>query len=173
MVSVKRSKRRSLTSPVTRNWLIVAVIVAVLLIALGAFGLGKSAYLQDKIDDLASYMAISIRTDLNQVLQSYDTMDRRSADLSGDVLPNMKRCMYSAYNMNRMLVAACGERYSILDSNAYNNFQAIVGEYEKLLGSGENTSEVAKTMDDYMASLRTTLNERFDTTGRLLPQSNR
>ena len=171
MISVKRGRKRSLRPSAPRHWLIIGLVVAALVIAMGIFGLSKSLRLEDRLDDLADYMAISIRTDLNQVLQSYDTMDRRSADLSGEVIPNMKRYMYSAYNMNRLLVTAQGERYSIIDSASYNSFQNIMGEYEKLLKNGQNTSEVAATLNDYMASMRTMLGERFDSAGALLPQT--
>ena len=148
MITVKRGQKRSLKNGAQRHWLIIGAVVAALILAVGLFGLSKSLYLEDKLHDLADYMAISIRTDLNGVLQSYDTMERRSTDVGGDAIPTMKRYMYSAYNMNRLLVTAAGENYSIIDSADYNNFQAILGEYEKLLQNGQNTSEVSATLSD-------------------------
>ena len=70
-----------------------------------------------------------------------------------------------------LLVTAAGENYSIIDSTDYNNFQAILGEYEKLLQNGQNTSEVSATLNDYMTDMRAMLSGRFDSAGALLPQT--
>ena len=173
MVTVKRQKKRSLHSPAARYKIGACAVVFIAVLALCAFGLSERFRLQTQIEDLTDYMAKSIRTDLNQALQSYNAMDRRSADLSGDILPNMKRYMYSAYSMNRLLVEARGESYSMLYTATYNNFQTIVGEFERLLANGQSTTSVKTSLGDYMQAIETTLSSRFDSADLLLPQTAR
>ena len=82
----------------------------------------------------------------------------------------MKRYMYSAYGMNRLLIEARGERYALLDASAYNSFQTAVGEYERLLANGQATGTTRATLGDCVKSLRAMLSARFDESDNLLPQ---
>ena len=171
MVTVKRKKRRNLTSPLGRYKTLAALALALLLIGACAFGLiGRFRY-ADRLDDLGDFMAKAIRTDLNQALQSYDTIQRRGDDAAPDALANMKRYMYAAYRMNLSLVAARGERYSIIDTATYNSFQTIVGEYERLLANGQSTASVRTSLGNYTRAIEDTLSSRFDSADLLLPQT--
>ena len=116
-------------------------------------------------------MAKSIRSDLNQAMQSYDTILRKGDDSASDALGNMKRYMYAAYRLNLSLVTARGERYSIIDTATYNNFQTLVGEYERLLANGQSTSSVRTSLNDLMDAVATSLASRFDSADLLLPQT--
>ncbi len=171
MITVKRKKRRSLENPTARYMLFGGIALGLVVLAVCAFALMRSFRLEAQLDDLGDYMAKSIRADMNQAVQAFDSIDRRSVDVAGEVLPNMKRYMYSAYSMNRLLVAARGESYSILDSATYNSFQTIVGEYERLLANGQSTTEVRTSLGDYMTAIGTMLAERFDSADLLLPQT--
>ena len=171
MVTVKRKKRRNLTSPLGRYKTLAALALALLLIGACAFGLiGRFRY-ADRLDDLGDFMAKAIRTDLNQALQSYDTIQRRGDDAASEALANMKRYMYSAYRLNLSLVAARSERYSIIDTATYNNFQTIAGEYERLLANGQSTASVKTSLGNYMSAIEDTLSSRFDSADLLLPQT--
>lgn len=168
---MKRKKKRSLQSPSGRYRLYAAIALTLLLAALCAFGMAGRLHYADKLDDLGDFMAKAIRTDLNQALQAYDTLQRRGSDAAGDALINMKRFMYSAYRLNLSLVEARGERYSILDAATYNSFQTIVGEYERLLANGQSTATVKTSLGSYMSAIEDTLSSRFDSADLLLPQT--
>ena len=171
MVTVKRKKKRSLESPAGRYRLYAAAALALLLAGLCAFGLiGRFRY-AGQLDDVSDFMAKAVRTDLNQALQAYDTLQRRGADAAPDALTNMKRYMYAAYRLNLSLVQARGERYSILDAATYNSFQTIVGEYERLLANGQSTATVKTSLGAYMSAIEDTLSARFDSADLLLPQT--
>ena len=169
MVTVKRKKKRSLNSPAGRWAAAALAVLAIALIALCAWGLAGRFRYANRLDDLTDYMAKSVRTDLNQAVQACDSLDRRSSDMAGETLTNMKRYMYAAYRTNLILVAACGERYSIIDTATYNNFQTLVGEYERLLANGQSTATVKTTLNDYMDAISQTLYSRFDSADVLLP----
>lgn len=171
MISVKRPRKRSLINPKGQHAVLALAVLLVLAMAATAVGFAGWTHCGAKLDDLGGYMAKSIRADMNQALQCYDTLVRRGDDAADEALDGMKRYMYSAYGMNKLLVAAMGESYSLLDVTAYNNFQTIVGEYERLLGNGQATSTVRETLGDCVQSFRTLLASRFDDADHLLPQS--
>ena len=171
MVTVKRKRKRSLASPAGRYRTLVVLALSAVMIALCVFGLVGRYRGEERMDDLTEYMAKAIRTDLNQALQAYDTLGRRSGDMAGDALENMKRYMYAAYRMNQSLVVARGETYSIIDTATYNNFQTLAGEYERLLANGQSTATVKTSLGDYMTALADTLSIRFDNADYLLPQT--
>jgi|GEM_PF-5280204 len=171
MVTVKRKKKRSLQNPAGRYKALLAAGLAVILIAVSAFGLAGRFRYAAIIDDLTDSMAKSIRTDLNQAVQAFNSLERRSTDTAGDTINNMKRYMYAAYRLNQSLVVARGETYSIIDTATYNNFQTITGEYERLLANGQSTSSVRTSLGDYMNALASTLESRFDSADLLLPQT--
>ncbi len=170
MVTVRRKKKRSMLSPVSR-WREAALIaVAAASLALCVFGLAGPGRLAGEMDDLTAYMAKSVRADLNQAVQACDALGRRSGE-NADTLNGMKRCMYAAYRMNQLLVTARGESYSIIDTATYNNFQTIAGEYERLLANGQSTAAIKTSLGDYMAAISSTLVSRFDSRDALLPQT--
>ena len=119
MVTVKRQRKRSLVNPRGRQ--VIAALSALLALALiaGAIALVALVRLNGRMEDLNGYIAKSIRTDINQAIQCYDTLERRGDDAAADALGSMKRYMYSAYGMNRLLVEARGERYALLDASAF------------------------------------------------------
>ena len=171
MITVRRKRKRNLNNPSGRYRAWAAAVLVVALMGLCAFGLiGRFRY-ADRLDDLGDFMAKAIRTDLNQALQSYDTIQRRGDDSALDALTNMKRYMYAAYRLNLSLVDARGERYSIIDTATYNSFQTIVGEYERLLANGQSTASVKTSLGNYMSAIENTLSTRFDSADLLLPQT--
>ena len=169
MVTVKRPKKRSLMNPKGKYLLWAGLALAAVMMAVGIAGLVGQARARAQMEELSEYMAKSIRTELNQVLQCYDTLDRKS-DTAAEQLASMKKYMYSAYAMNKILVESRGGDYSILDTATYNSFQTIVGEYERLLANGQATGTVKITLGDYMQSLEAELVSRFDSADLLLPQ---
>ncbi len=171
MITVRRNKKRNMNRGMGRAWTAALIAVGAALIALCVFGLIGRARLAGRLDDLADYMAKSVRTDLNQAVQACDTLGRRNADTAGETLNNMKRFVYAAYRTNQLLVAARGESYSIIDTATYNNFQTLVGEYERLLANGQTTASVRTSLGDFMDALATTLAARFDSADLLLPQT--
>ena len=185
MVTVKRKKRRSLENPTARYLLFGGIALGLVVLALCVFGLTRSFRLEAQLEDLGDYIAKSIRTGgikmddaiIEYVKREFNMLigDRTAEDVKFDLgaalQMNMKRFMYSAYTMNRLLVAARGDSYSILDSATYNNFQTIVGEYERLLANGQSTTEVKTSLGDYMSAIGTMLSERFDSADLLLPQT--
>lgn len=169
MVTVKRQKKRSTTNQSGKYIMLGGAALAIIILIMAIVGWVGRAGLQAQMDDLSEYMAKSIRTDLNQVIQCYGTLDKKS-DSAAEVLPNMKKYMYSAYNMNKILVESRGSKYSIIDVASYNSFQTIVGEYERLLANGQATSTVKASLGDYISSLEDTVLTRFDSADLLLPQ---
>ena len=169
MVTVKRQKKRSLINPKGKYLIWAGLALAAVMLAVGIVGLVGQARTRAQMDELSEYMAKSIRTELNQALQCYDTLDRKS-DSAAEQLVNMKKYMYSAYAMNKILIESRGGEYSFLDTATYNNFQTIVGEYERLLANGQATGTVKTTLGDYMHSLEAELASRFDSADLLLPQ---
>ena len=170
MVTVKRKKKRSLVNPRGRQ--AVAALSALLALAIiaGAIALVALMRLNSRMEDLNGYIARSVRTDINQAIQCYDTLERKGDDAAADALNNMKRYMYSAYGMNRLLIEARGDRYSLLDASGYNSLQTAIGEYERLLANGQATGATRATLGDCVKSLRSMLSARFDEGDNLLPQ---
>lgn len=171
MITVKRPRKRSLINPKGQHVVLALAVILALTVAVAAAGFIGWSHRGAQLEDLGGYTAKSIRADMNQAFQCYDTLVRRGDDVADEALDGMKRYMYSAYGMNKLLVAAMGEDYSLLDVTAYNNFQTIVGEYERLLANGQATSTVRETLGDCVQSLRTLLASRFDEADHLLPQS--
>ena len=165
-------RRRALDLFVARNLLALSGLSALLALAViaGAIALVALMRLNSRMEDLNGYIAKSIRTDINQAIQCYDTLERKGDDAAADALGSMKRYMYSAYGMNRLLIEARGERYALLDASAYNSFQIAVGEYERLLANGQATGTTRATLGDCVKSLRAMLSARFDESDNLLPQ---
>ncbi len=170
MVTVKRKKRRSLVNPRGRQIIVALSVLLALSVIAGAIALVALVRLDRRMDDLNGYIAKSIRTDINQAIQCYDTLERKGDDAAADALGNMKRYMYSAYGMNRLLTESRGERYALLDATAYNSIQTAVGEYERLLANGQATGTTRATLGDCIKSLRAMLAARFDESDNLLPQ---
>ena len=170
MVTVKRKKKRSLVNPRGRQ--AVAALSALLALAIiaGAIALVALMRLNSRMEDLNGYIARSVRTDINQAIQCYDTLERKGDDAAADALNNMKRYMYSAYGMNRLLIEARGDRYSLLDASGYNSLQTAIGEYERLLANGQATGATRATLGDCVKSLRSMLSARFEEGDNLLPQ---
>ena len=173
MVTVRRKRKRNWYSPMNRYYLVGALVLAALLVALSAYALIGRMQAEGRIDDMTDIMAKAVRTDLNQAVQAYDALGRKSNDSAGETLSNMKRFMYSAFRVNQLLVSMRGERYSVIDTATYNNFQTIVGEYERLLANGQSTAGARTSLGDYMSALSTSLSQRFDSADALIPQATR
>ncbi len=171
MITVRRNRKRNMNRRMGRLHLIALCAVGAALIALCAAAMAGEHRLSDRLDGLTDYMAKSVRTDLNQAVQACDALSRRSAETAPDTLNNMKRYVYAAYRTNQLLVAARGESYSIIDTATYNNFQTLVGEYERLLANGQSTSSVRTSLNDFMDAVSATLASRFDSADLLLPQT--
>lgn len=171
VTTVKRKKKRNLNTSLRRYRRLAALALTLIALAACAFGLAGRFRYAGRLEDLGDFMAKAIRTDLNQAMQAYDTILRRGDDAAPEALTNMKRYMYSAYRLNLSLVLALSERYSIIDTATYNNFQTIVGEYERLLANGQSTASVKTSLGNYMCAMEDTLSTRFDSADLLLPQT--
>ena len=171
MVTVKRQRKRSLINPRGRQVIVTLSVLLAIAIVAGAIGIVALVRLNGRMSDLSAYMARAIRTDINQAIQCYDTLERKGDDAAAEAIGSMKRYMYSAYGMNKLLVEARGERYALLDAAGYNSFQTAAGEYERLLANGQATGTTRATLGDCVKSLRSMLTSRFDENDHLLPQS--
>ena len=101
MISFKRTKRRNYHNP--RNKYLLSSIAGVftLLLILTIIGFAGRSSLQAQLNETQNILAASIQSDMSKALNSHEGINRKSADLPGEILPTMRRHMYAAYEMNR------------------------------------------------------------------------
>ena len=171
MVSFKRTKKRNYRHPGEKYLTLgVAGMFALLLIVMLAAFSGRS-HLEAQLNETREIMAASIQRDMNEVLRSYENIGRKSADLAGDVLPTMRRYMYSANGMNEALVEIFGEDYSMIDPEQYDAFESIMDQFDQLLAAGQSTDPAKESLVACMSSFEAALSNRFTADGSLLPKT--
>lgn len=171
MISFKRTKRRNYTHPGEKYMLAGAAGIFVLLLVLTLSAFSAKGSLQMQMNDAREMMAASIQRDMNQVLSSYEAIDRKSANLAGDILPTMRQHMYAAYEMNRVLTQTFGDEYSMIDAEHYDAFQSVMDQYDQLLAAGQSTDPARENLTACMTNLEQVLANRFTADGGLLPRT--
>ena len=171
MITFKRTRKRSYQHPWRQYFIygVASAFVLMLALTIGAFA--SRGRMAARLEEAQEMMAAYIQRDMNEVLDSYVAIDRKSADLAGDILPTMKKHMYSANSMNRVLTETFGDRYSMIDDEQYESFESIMDEFDNLLATGQSTSPAKDRLVTCMDSIKLTLANRFTTDGSLLPKT--
>ena len=112
----------------------------------------------------------SIQTDLNMALRTFDQASLPSVDLAGEVVPGMRQYLYAANSFNEVLVSQYGQSASIVDENLYRQINLALDDIEKLVVKGQSTDNALSQLGQYMATLKTTMEEKFSFNNLLLPQ---
>ena len=171
MIIFRRKRARDYRHPYKRYALYAAggayaLLLLALLITLSAKNAANRT-----LEECRDVMAASIQENMNQALRSFDEINRRSADLQGEILPSMKQRLYAADAMNRAMVETFGEQYSVYDLSQYENFAAIMAKFDELLATGQSTDEAKLTLASYMTQVEELVSERFGPNGLLLPKT--
>lgn len=171
MISFKRTKRRNYHNP--RNKYLLSSIAGAfaLLLILTIIGFAGKNGLQMQLNETQDMLAASIQSDMSKALNSHEGINRKSADLPGEILPTMRRHMYAAYEMNRVLTETYGEDYSMLDSDQYDSFESIMDELDQLIAAGQSTDPAKEQLAICMENLKMSLSNRFTAEGSLLPKT--
>ena len=171
MVSFKRTKKRNFRSPVIKYLSLSAAGVFALLLILVLVGFSGRNSLRAQLSETQDILAAAIQSDLSDALDSYEGIDRKSANLADDILPTMRRHMYAAHEMNKILVETFGEEYSMLDTAQYESFEAIMKRFDQLIAAGQSTDPAKETLTACMNDLRSSMAGRFTAEGNLLPKT--
>lgn len=171
MISFKRTKKRNYRNP-REAYLIsaVAAAFAVCIILMLVGFLGRNT-LRAQLSETQDMLASSIQSDISKALNSYEGIGRKSANLSGDILPTMRRHMYAAYEMNRILVETCGEEYSMIDEAQYDSFESVMDQFDRLIAAGQSTDPAKESLTVCMDTLKASIANRFTAEGSLLPKT--
>ncbi len=169
MTSFKRSRTRSFEQQGEKYLLITLAGAFILLVVMLLFASSGRNRLQNQMDEGMEIIAASIQRDVSDALSSYRAIDRKSADLEGYILPTMKKHMHSAHSMNRVLTEIYGEEYSMIDEATYEQFQAVMSEFDRLLAAGQSTTSAKEQLIPCMNSFQNMLLNRFTEDGKLLP----
>ena len=143
----------------------------VLLLVMMLSAASSRNHLDNRLNEAQEMMAASIQNDMNKVLRAHDTIDHKSADLSGDILPTMKQHMYAANEMNKALTETFGEEYSMIDPKQYEEFLSIMEQFDHLLAAGQSTAPAKESLVLCMDSMETALANRLTAEGNLLPKT--
>lgn len=171
MISFKRTKRRNYQQPGEKYVLFGAAGMFVLLLIMMLTATSGRNHMENKLTDTREMMAASIQSDMNRVIRAYETIDHKSADLAGDVLPTMKQHMYSANSMNDVLKETFGDEYSMFDPEQYDSFLSIMDQFDQLIATGQSTNAAKDSLVPCMENLKVTLANRFTADGGLLPRT--
>ncbi len=171
MISFRRSRTRSFEQQGEKYLLIALAGTFILLVIMLLFAASGRNRLQAQLDETREMMAASVQSDMYAAISSYLTIDRRSADIEGDILPTMKNHMYSARSMNRVLSETFGEKYSLIDEKDYSQFLSVMAEFDRLLASGQSTDPAKELLVPCMNIFQNTLLNRFNEEGELLPKA--
>lgn len=171
MISFKRTKKRNFRSPRMKYLSLSAAGAFALLVILVLVGFSGRNNLRALLGETQDILASSIQSDLNDALDSYEGIDRKSANLADDILPTMRRHMYAAHEMNKILVETFGEEYSMLDAAQYESFEAIMKRFDQLIAAGQSTDPAKETLAACMNDLRSSIAGRFTAEGNLLPKT--
>lgn len=171
MVSFKRTKRRNYKHPGDQRLLlgVAGMFVLMLTIILGVSS-GKNRT-EAQLAETREIMAASIQSDMNEALRSCENIDRKNADLAGDVLPTMRLHMYAANEMNDALTEVFGEEYSMIDAERHDDFEAIMDEFDRLMVAGHSTDSTKEKLIACMDGFKVALSNRFTADGSLLPKT--
>ena len=171
MLSFKRTKKRTYQNPREKYIALSLACVFALMLVFTLVGFTGKNSLRAQLNETQDILAASIQSDLSDALNSYEGIDRKSADLAGDILPTMRTHMYAAYEMNRILVETFGEEYSMLDAAQYESFEAVMNRFDQLLAAGQSTDPAKETLAACMNDLKNSLAGRFTAEGDLLPKT--
>lgn len=171
MLSFKRTKRRNYQNPREKYIAFSLAGAFALLLILTLVGFTGQSRLRARLAETQDILAAAIQSDLNDALDSYAGIDRKSANLSGDILPTMRRHMYSAYEMDKILVETFGAEYSMLDAERYASFEAIMNRFDQLIAAGQSPDPAKETLAACMNDLKNSLAGRFTAEGNLLPKT--
>ena len=171
MISFKRTKKRSYRNPLKRRLLfcVVGLFAVMLTLTLSAFA--SRSRMAAHLTETREIMAACIQSDMSKALSCFETIDRKSADLSGEVLPTLRLHMYSANSMNHLLTETFGEKYSVIDDEQYDVFQSIMDQFDQLLAAGQSTDPAKDELTACMTAFQKALVSRFSTEGNLLPKT--
>ncbi len=150
-------------------WVLLALAAALLFGAVTAQV--SKGRLNDQITATREQLAVRIQNNLNQALTSFDEMGRKNIDGQRQLLPEVKRYLYTADLLNDMLRDGYGDNYSLMDENLYALMESAMAEYERLLTQGQSAAEVHESLSAYMEQISSVLNTRFGVNGMILPKT--
>lgn len=166
----KRQRRRGYER-VRLSYLEMGVIGGFVLILLAMLILnGFRVSAQNRLTQSREAMAASVQNDVNQAFGVYGSINRKNADLEGDILPKLRLYMYSAYSMDKVLTETYGEQYALLSKELYEQFLTAMDEYDRLLSIGQSTDSAKELLVAAMSNVETTLDGRFTEEGVVLPK---
>ena len=171
MISFKRTKKRNYHNPREKYILSSLGGAFLLLILLVLIGFNGKSRLHLKLTDTQDMLAASIQSDVSSAMNCYESIHRKNADLSGDILPTMRRHMYAANEMNRILTETFGEEYSMIDPAQYDSFEAVMEQFDQLLAAGQSTEPAKENLTLCMEDLKNSIAHRFTAEGNLLPKT--
>lgn len=171
MISFKRTKKRNYHNP--RETYIRSFIAGAfaLLLVFAVVAVSGRSRLQTQLSETQDILAASVQSNITKAMNSYEGINRKSADLSGDILPTMRRHLYAAYGMNRVLVETFGEEYSMIESTQYEQFENIMDQFDRLIASGQSTDPAKESLALCMEDMKNSLTNRFTAEGSLLPKT--
>jgi hypothetical protein len=145
-------------------------LFAVLAIALGVVS-GLMVSRAKRLETGYNALINHIQTDLNMALRKFDDASLPKADLAGDIVPEMRMYLYSADSFNDVLTQQYGGDASVLDDALYQQITLALNDIERLVRTGQSTDEALLQLGQYMATLQTTLSDKFSFNNLLLPQN--
>ena len=171
MISFRRTKRRDYRQYREKYVIFCIAGMFILLLVMMLTATSGKKRLENQLIETREMMAASIQSDMNKVIRAYETIDHKSADLAGDVLPTMKKHMYSANEMNDVLLETFGSDYSMFDHEQYDAFMAVMNQFDQLIATGQSTNAAKENLVVCMEDLKTSIANRFTADGGLLPRT--
>ena len=169
MIGFRRPRMRTFEQHGEKYLLLALAGSFILLVVMLLFAFSGKSRLQKQLDTSLEMMAASVQSDVYNALTVYRTIDHKSADVEGDILPTMKRHMYSAYSMNRVLKETFGDEYSLIDDEAYNEFESVMREFDRVLSAGQSTKAAKESLVPCMNGFQNMILNRFTEEGELIP----
>lgn len=112
----------------------------------------------------------SIQSDLTMVLRTYDQLNLPRADIQGELLPDIREHLYTAYAMNNVLSSVYGKGESILDNEFYTQITLAVDEIERQINMGQIVDIPASSLTSCMLKMKDELARAFGEDS-LMPQT--
>ena len=165
MIVFRRKRARSYQRPIQKNaaYIVAGAFVLMLVVMLSLLSAKRAS--DRALGECREVLSAGVQQNLFEAIKSYDGISLRSADLTGEILPSMRRSLYAADALNRAMVQTFGDSSSLYDMAQYEAFQAIMAAFDDKIAAGQSTDDAKAQLSAYMAQMESVVAQRLGPEG--------
>ncbi len=135
---------------------IAAGIVALCLVLCIISGL-HAASMRKTVNGAETKLRRSLQTELNLLIRSEEKSTMDKYDLNGEILPEMRKYIYSVNLLNTQIGTVFGKEHQPIESGLISSFNSALDTLQDTLTLKNDPAKTLKLLEDYLSKMQMSL----------------